>query len=100
MLDNCVLPSVPTLPPNCPLNVWHNYPRSPDITHGEPVWERVLRVNDVGAHARNPRLPAEGRDNGPVLTYLRLPDQPPCEDRAQDSFVIEILVQPQLASCI
>src|SRR3970040_1273632 len=68
---------------------------SPDIAHGESVGEGIFRVNHITREARDPGLPAERRDNGPVLADFRFTAQSPREQRPQDPFVAEVLVESQ-----
>src|SRR5712692_3006273 len=71
---------------------------SPDVTDGESFGERIVGIDDVAGEAGDPRLPAQrGHDRG-VLTDLRLRDEPAREDRPQNAFVAEVLVEPELAA--
>ena len=52
---------------------------SPDISHRESIWEWVIGIEDVVGEAGDPRLAAEGGDDGRVGADSGFADEPPGE---------------------
>ena len=74
--------------------------RSPNITNRKTVRIWIAGIDDKLIDASDPCRAAEGGDDRFVRTDLCLFNEPTCEERSQDSFMHEILIQPKLTACI